>query len=102
MSIAFVRFGCIFPLHTASAIALSVFNGVGGCLCPIFSLIILMYTALRSMMYSAASSASVADVMTCLIVFVMLRIALLFWGIVDYLDKKEFPPARFLAFGLLS
>ena len=30
MSVAFVCFGCIFPLHTASAIALSVSNGIGG------------------------------------------------------------------------
>ena len=28
MPIAFVRFGCIFPLHTSSAIALSVCDGV--------------------------------------------------------------------------
>ena len=89
MSIDFVRFGCILPLHTASAITLSVCNGVGGCLCPIYSSIILMYTALRAMMYSAASSASVADVMTCLIMWAMLRIAPLFCCIVALLDKKK-------------
>ena len=102
MSIALVRFGCIFPLHTASAMALYVCNGVGGCLCPIYSNIILVYTASRAMMYSAASSASVADVMTCLIMCVMLKIAPLFWGIVALLDKKKFLPARLLAFGSLS
>jgi hypothetical protein len=68
MSIAFVRFGCIFPLITPSAIELSVCIGVGGCLCPISSKIILMYTDSRAMIYNAASSASVADVMTCLMI----------------------------------
>ena len=75
MSITFVRFVCILPLHTASAIALSVCNGVGGGLCNIYSIIILMYIALRDMMYSAASSDSVDDVMTCLIMWEMLIIA---------------------------
>ena len=74
MSIAFVHFGCILPLHTASAIALSVCNGVGGCLCPISSSIILMYIASRTMMYSATSSDSVADFMKCLIMWEMLII----------------------------
>ena len=78
MSIAFVCFGCIFPLHIASAMALYVCNGVGGYLCPIYSKIIMMYTALHTMIYSDASSASVADVMTCLMMCAMLRIAPLF------------------------
>ena len=61
-----------------------------------------MYTTLRAMMYSAYSLASVADVMTYFIMSAMLRIALLFWGIVAALDKKKCPPARLLAFRLLS
>ena len=89
MPIAFVFFACILPLQTASDIALSICNGVSGCLCPISSNIILMYTALRAIMYSAASSDSVADVMTCLIVWLMLRIAPLFCGIISPLDKKK-------------
>ena len=89
MSIAFVRFGLILPLHTASATALSFCNGFGGCLCPIFPSNILMYTALRAMMYSATSLASVADVMKCLIMWEMLKIAPFFWGIVALLDKKK-------------
>jgi hypothetical protein len=36
-------------LHTASAVALSVCSGVDGCLWPIFSNTILMYTASRAM-----------------------------------------------------
>ena len=66
MSMALVRFGCILPLTTPSAIELSVCSGVGGCRCPISSRIILMYTALQAIMYNAASSASVADDMACL------------------------------------
>ena len=101
MSIDFVHFGCILPLHTASVIVLSVCNGVGGWLCPISSKIILMYTSLRDMMYSAAGSASIADVMMCLIICSMLRITTLFWGIVALLDKKKCPSNRLLSFGLL-
>ena len=96
MSIAFVCFGCIFPLHTASDIALSVCNGVGGCLCPISSKIILIYTASRAQ--SAASSDSSAGVMARLIICAMLRIVPLFFGIVSSLDKKDCSPARLLAF----
>ena len=99
MSMAFVLLGCILPLHTASAIALSVCSGVGGCLCPISSNIILMYTALRAMMYNAASSASVADDITCLMMCAMLSTAPLFCGIVELLDKKKCPSARLLALG---
>ena len=49
----------------------------------------MMYTASRSMMYSAASLASVADIMTCLIMWEMLRIVPLFCSIVSFLDKKK-------------
>ncbi len=64
MSIAFDRLGVIFALMTASAMALSVCMGVAGCLCPISSNIILMYTASLAIINSAASLASVADVIT--------------------------------------
>ncbi len=70
----FRSFGC-YMLMTASAMVLSVCMGVAGCVCPISSNIILIYTASLAIIYSAASSASVADVMTC-------------------------PPALLLAFGL--
>ena len=89
MFIAFVCFGCILPLHTASAIALSVFNGAGGLPCHVSSSIILMYTASHAMMHSAASSALVVYVMTYLIMWEMLIIAPLFCGIVASLDKKK-------------
>ena len=101
MSIDFVPFGCIFPLHTASAVALSVCNGIGGYLCRISSKIILMYMDLRAMMYSGSSLASVADVMACLIMCVMLRIVTLFWGILASSYKKKCPPARLIFFGSL-
>ena len=89
MPIDFVCFGCILPLHTASVIALSICNGVGGFLCPISSIIILIYTASRAMIYGAASLDSTDDVMTCLIMWEMLRIAPLFCGIVASLDKNN-------------
>ena len=89
MSVAFVNFGCILPFHSASVIAFSVCNEFVGCLCPISYNIILVYTSSRVTMYIVASSASVADGMTCLIRWVMLIIALLFCGIFASLDKKK-------------
>ena len=89
MYIHFVSFCFILPLHTASAITLYVCSGVGGCLCPISSSIILMYTASHAMMYSDASLASVDDVITCLIMWAMLRTASLFCVIVALLDINK-------------
>ena len=101
MSIALVRFGCILPFTTASAIALSVCIGVAGCLCPNSSNIILMYTASRAVIYSADISASVADDITCLMICAMFNIAPLLGGILLLLDRKKCPPARLRAFSLL-
>ena len=89
MSIALVRLGCILPLHTASAVALSVCSGVAGCLWPISVNTILVYTSSRAMMYSAANSASVADVMMCLMMGVIFSTVLLLAGIVASLDRKK-------------
>ncbi len=101
MSIAFVRLGCILPLHTASAAALSVCNCVEGCLWPISVNTILIYTASRAMMYNAANSASVADVMTCLMMCAMLSTAPLLAGIVALLEREKCPPALLRACGSL-
>ena len=102
MSIALVRLGCILPLHTASAVALSVCNGVKGCLWPISVNTILIYTASRAMMYNAAKSASVAeDAMICLMMCAMLSTAPLLAGIVASLERKKCPPALLRACGSL-
>ena len=89
MSIVFFILGVIFPFTILSAMALSVCIGVGGCGWPISSRMILMNTAYRAMMCSPASSASVVDVMTCLIICAMLRTAPLFGGIAASFDKKK-------------
>ena len=102
MSIALVRLGCTFPFTTASAIALSVWSGVGGCLCPSSSSMIQIYTASRAIMYRAANSASVADDITCLMMCAMLSTAPLLGGIGDSSDRKKCPPARLLALVLLK
>ena len=98
---ALVIFGCIFPLTTASAIELSVCSGVGGCLCPISSKMILMYTASWAIMYNAANYASVANDITCIIMWYMLSTAPFLCGMVESLDKKKWPPDLLRAFGLL-
>ncbi len=79
---------------------LSVCMGVAGGLCPISSNFILIYTASLAIIYSAASLASVADVITCLMMWVMLRMAPLLGGILALVDMKKCPPALLLAFGL--
>ena len=68
-------------------------------MCPISSNIILMYTASLAMIYNAASSASVADVMTCFIICAMFNIAPLLGGMLLLLERKKCPPALLLAFG---
>ena len=67
----------------------------------ISSKMIMMYTATLAMMYKAANSASVADDITCFIMWAMLRTALLFCGMVESLDRKKWPPTLLHAFGLL-
>ncbi len=98
---AFVYFDCTLPLITASAIELSVCSGVGGCLCPISSRMILMYTASLAIMYNPANSTSVAEDITCLIMWAMFSAAQLFGGIGVSMDKKKCPPARLRALGSL-
>ena len=89
ISIAFVCFGCILPLTTTSTIELSVCSGVGGCLCPISFKMILIYTASLDMMYKDANYASVADDITCFIMWTVFRTAPLFCCMVESLDKKN-------------
>ena len=89
MSIALVCLGCILPLHTASAVELSICSGVAGCLWPISVNTILIYTASHTMMYSTANSASVADVMPCLMMCAMFSTAPLLAGIVASLNRKK-------------
>ncbi len=98
---AFVCFDCTLPLITASTIELSVCSGVGGCLCPISSRMILMFTASIAIIYNPANSTSVAEDITCLIMWAMFSTTPLFGGIGVSLDKKKCPPARLRDLGLL-
>jgi hypothetical protein len=96
---ALVYLGCTLPFMTASAIALSVCFGVGGCLCPNSSSMILMYTALCTIMYSPTSSTSVANDMMFLMMCAMFSTAQLFGGMVVSFDRKKCPPALLHALG---
>lgn len=49
ISMALVCFGCTFPLMMQLAIKLSVWRGVGDCLCPSSSRMMHMYTASHAM-----------------------------------------------------
>ena len=101
MSTPLVRLGVIVPLTILSAITLSIWGGVGGCACTSSLRIILMCTDSLAMMYRPDSSASVADIMTCLMMCAMLITAPLFGGTVALLDRRKCPPARLHALGSL-
>ncbi len=88
---AFICFDCTLPLITASAIELLVCSSVGGFLYP--SRMILMYTASQAIMYSPANSASVAEDITCLIMWAMFSTVLLVGGIGVLLDRTKCLPA---------
>ncbi len=60
-----------------------------------------MYTASLAIMYSPASSTSVADNMTCLMMCAMFRTAPLFCGMLVSLERKKCPPALLYTFCLL-
>ena len=91
------------------ALYLTIYDGVchcvvslywrGGCLCPNSSSMILMYTALRAIMYSPESSASVADDITFLMMCAMFSTAPLFGGMAVSFDRKKCPPALLGALG---
>ena len=51
-----------------------------------------VYTASRYIIYKLANSASVVDVITCLMMCAMLRMAPLLAGIVVLLERKKCPP----------
>ena len=60
-----------------------------------------MKTASWAMMYSAASSASVAEAMTCLMMWAIFRMAPLVGGSSALDERKKCPPARLRAPGSL-
>ncbi len=61
-----------------------------------------MYTASIAIMYGADSLALVANDITCLIMCAKLRMAPLFGGMVESLDRKNHLPALLLALGSLT
>eukprot|EP00956_Cyclotella_meneghiniana_P040232 scaffold190159_cov36-Cyclotella_meneghiniana.AAC.1 len=65
---ALVRLGWTRELMMPSAVEVSVWIGVGGCLWPISSRIFLSSTPLRAFVYNAPISASAADDMTALMI----------------------------------
>jgi hypothetical protein len=66
MSMAFVRFCLIVPLLYPAAVVLSFSIGVGGCLCPNSSNVVLSTAPYFALMKTAPISASTAEDITCL------------------------------------
>ena len=101
MSIAFVLLGCTLFVTTACAAKLSVCISVLSCGCPISDSVVLCGTVSLALIYIAPVSASVADVITVLMIWAMFKTAPLLAGIAALLDMKKFPPALLLAPGSL-
>ena len=97
MSMTLVCFVLIFQLMTSSAMELSVWSRVGGCVWPSSSSMIRIYTVSRTIIHKPFNSASVSDVMTCVMMCAMLRMAPLLAGIVVLLERKKCLPARLWA-----
>jgi hypothetical protein len=72
---AFVRFCLIVPLLYPVAVVLSVSIGVGGCVCPNSSNVVLRTAPSFEFMKTAPISASAADYITCLRTLLMIKIA---------------------------
>ena len=79
---------------TPSAVELSVWIGVLGCLCPNYSRMICMYDASRVAIQRSPSSDSAADDMTLFMICEMVSMAPFFGGNTVLFDKKKFPPVR--------
>jgi hypothetical protein len=75
MSIAFVRFCLIVPLLYPVAVVLSVSIGVGGCLCPSSSNVVLRTAPSFVLMKTAPISASAAEDITCFRTLLTIKIA---------------------------
>ena len=97
MSIAFNFFRTLL-FTTPNAVVLSIWIGVGGCLCPISSSNCRCGMASCELIKSAASSASAADDITARMICEVVCIAPLFVGNSSFSDKKKWPPARLRAF----
>ena len=92
MSIDFVRRGWMLFVTTPSAVLLSVWIGVLGCLCPISCSSCWMDTAWDALMYNPANSALAALNMTDLMMLEVLMIAPLLGGFLTSDDMKKCPP----------
>ena len=101
MSMALIRVGWILLLMNPSAVELSVYIVVVGCLCLIYSIIICMYAASMEAIHRAPSSASDADDMTLFMICAMVSIAPFFGGIFVFFYNKKCPPSRMHASGSL-
>ena len=81
-------------LTTPEAVELSVWIGEGGCFQPISINVWQMGTISLAVMYSAHSSASVAEDITNLMIWAIVRIAPFHSGVGSFYDKNIWNPAR--------
>ena len=96
-AVVFHVYTCIFFITllftTPSAMVLSVCIGVGDCLCPKYSSVVCAGMVSRQLMKRAPISASIADDMTVLMIWEIVRIEQLLLGMGSLLDMKKGPPA---------
>ena len=93
MSIYFRRFLSMLLVTNPIDVVLSVYIGVGGCLCPISSSAWRDGMPSRQLMKRAPSSASAAEDMMALMICVMMMTAPLFSVMAELLDMKKCPTA---------
>ena len=89
MSVDLVAFGCRFFSTKPTAVVLSVWIGVGGCVCPISIKVCLAGIACLEFRKRAPISASAADDITFFMICAMFKTAALFAGSSSLFDKKK-------------
>ena len=99
MSIDLVAFGWIVFVTNPNTVVLSVWIGVGGCLWPISSTVVIAGISCHELIYSAPISASSAEVITFFMICAMVNTAPLFDGFAAFFYMKKCPPALLLDFG---
>jgi hypothetical protein len=101
MPMAFVRFCLIVPLLYPVAVVLSVYIGVGGCLCPSYSNVVLRTAPSFALMKTAPISAFAAEDITCFRTLLRIKMAPFvsfchFWWCFPY--KRILQPCFWLHF----
>ena len=98
MYMDFSRFMAMLLVNMPCAVVLSVYIGVGGCLCPIYSCYWRAGMDYLQLTKGAPGSASADDDMTALMILAIVNTDPLLGGNAVLFDMKKYPPALLLDF----